>query len=340
MRLRYLPLCAVLGALLTACSPDEPLINSFDDGWRLVLSNQRGEVLVQPIPVDVDAGAVLAWSDATDSAQYILERFRDRIYLLHNSRPWIVVFDADTVRALDTIDLGGGPARSIAFANATTAYATIPSQRSVAVVDLTVNAVARSIDMPSRPMNIAANGNQLCVTLPDTNAVALLDSRTLNVERVIPTSAVPWYVGADPGSSLFCIVNLGSGKVDANPASAATVQFVDASVRTITAALEITPRSGSATQVVPTGLAVTSTQIAFVSTQFGLFRVSLRTRNRVAPTLTEKFSGIVFNDARAELIGQVSTAQGAVLVYNNSTDALLHRVQVSSPATSMVGIPR
>ncbi|MFN4907792.1 MAG: YncE family protein [Bacteroidota bacterium] len=338
MSLRYLPLCAVLGALLTSCSPDEPLINSFDDRWRLVLSNQRGEVLVQPIPAD--AGAVLAWSDGADSARYKLERFRDRIYLLHSSRPWIVVFDADTVRALDTIDLGSDPAESIAFANATTAYATIPMQRSVAVVDLTVNSVAHRIDMPGRPMNIAANGNQLCVTLPDTNAVAILDSRTRSVERVIVTAPVPWYVGADPNSSLFCIVNLGSGKVDANPASAASVQFVDASVRTISAPLEITPRSGSAAQIVPTGLAVTSTQIAFVSTQSGLFRVSLRTRNRVSPTLTERFSAIVFNDARAELIGQVSSAQGAVLVYNNSTDALLQRVPVTSPATSMVGIPR
>ncbi len=338
MSIRNLALFAVLGALLTSCSPDEPLINSFDDRWRLVLSNQRGEVLVQPIPAD--AGAVLAWSDGADSARYKLERFRDRIYLLHSSRPWIVVFDADTVRALDTIDLGSDPAQSIAFANATTAYATVPAQRSVLVIDLTVNTLARSIAMPSRPMNIAANGNQLCVTLPDTNAVAILDSRTLNVERVIPTAAVPWFVGSDPNSSLFCIVSLGSGKVDANAASAATMQFVDANVRSISAALEITPRSGSAAQVVPTGLAVTSTQIAFVSTQFGLFRVSLRTRNRVSPTLSEKFAGIVFNDARAELIGQVSAAQGAVLIYNNGTDALLQRVPVTSPATSMVGIPR
>ncbi|MBU3698444.1 MAG: hypothetical protein FGM33_00325 [Candidatus Kapabacteria bacterium] len=335
-RILWLPILAC--ALLISCSPEEPLINSFDDSWRLLVSNQRGEVLSFPVPNEGQSTVV--WSDPSDSSRNTLERFRDRVYLLHGQRPWIVVFDADTVRAIDTIDLGSAPVTSIAFANATTAFATVPTLRSLLVIDLTVNTVARSIPMPSRPMHVAVNGNQLCVTLPDTNAVAIVDTRSLDVEKVVATAPVPWFVAPDPNSAFFCIVGLGSGKVDANTPSAASVQFLDASTRNISSPLEITPRSGPASQVIPTGLVVSSTQVAFIPTQVGMFRISTRTRNRVSTTLTEKFSAITFNDARAELIGQVSTAQGAILVYNGSADALLHRLPVTSAATSMVGIVR
>ncbi|MEY3386321.1 MAG: hypothetical protein RIR53_1132 [Bacteroidota bacterium] len=325
-------------ALLSSCSPEEPLIDSFDDRWRLLISNQRGEIVSIPIPSEEQPTVV--WSDPSDSSRNTLHRFRDFVYLLHGQRPWIVVFDADTVRAIDTIDLGTEPVASIAFANATTAFATAPSQKSLLVIDLTVNAVARTIPMPSRPMFIAVNGNQLCVTMPDTNAVAIVDTRSLSLTKILSSAPVPWFVAADPNSSYFCVVGLGSGKVDANPASAATVQFVDASAQNISAPLEITPRSGPASQVIPTGLVVTTTQIAYISTQIGMFRVSTRTRSRVSSTLAEKFSTITFNDARAELIGQVSTAQGAILVYNSSADALRHRLPMASAATSMVGIVR
>lgn len=338
MSLHPLFMISLVGFLALSCSPEDPLINSFDDRWRLILSNQRGELVSVPVPAE--AQPTVIWSDPTDSARHSLHRFRDCLYLVHSSRPWIVVFDADTVRAIDTIITGTFPATSIAFANATTAYATIPDAREVAVIDLTVNELARSIPMPSRPMQIAANGNQLCVTLPDTNAVTVIDSRTLQVERVIPSADTPWYVASDPSSAMFCIVGLGAGKIDGLPASAATLQFLDATTRVLSAPLEITPRSGSATQVFPTGLTVTTSQTAIITTQLGMFRASTRTRSRVSSALSEKFSAITFNDARAEVIGQVSTPQGAILIYNNGLDALLHRITVSSPATSMVGIVR
>lgn len=338
MNTRPLALIVLMAATLFACSPEEPFINSFEDGWRLLMTNAQGSLVVTDVP-DQSATSTV-WSDAADSASFQLKRFRDRVYLLHSQRPWIVIFDADTLRAIDTIDLGSAPASSIAFANATTAFATVPSEKAVKVIDLTVGSVARTIAMPSRPMNIDANGNQLCVTLPDTNSVAIIDSRTMEVEALVATSATPWYVVADPANAVFCIVSMGAGKVTPGPASAATIQFLTTTTRAISTPLELTTRGTTAAQLVPTGLAVTSTQLAFVSSASGLMRISTRSRNRVTTVQPDNITAMSYNEARAEIIAQLGGSRSGIAVYNVNGDARKSTVNVASPATSALGIAR
>lgn len=329
------PLVTALALVLLSCSPEEPFVNSFTDSWRLLRTDRQGAVSVVDVP-DQQAGSSV-WSDPTDSATHVLRRFRDQVFLLHSKRPWIVVFDADTLRAVDTITLSSDPGVSIAFANATTAYVTVPTQNTVDVVDLTVNRVARSITMPSRPMNIDANGNQLCVTLPDSNAIAIIDSRTLEVEAVLTTAAVPWFVTSDPSSAQFCIVSMGQGKVTAGAPTAATMQFLNATTRTLTTPLELTPRGSTAVKTIPTGLVISATQQAFVASNVALMRVSTRTRNRVTTMQPESISALSYNDARAELVAQL-TSSSAVAVYNANGDARTQLIPLATPSTSAIGI--
>ncbi|MFM8772121.1 MAG: YncE family protein [Candidatus Kapaibacterium sp.] len=338
MNTRPLALIVLMAATLFACSPEELFIDSFDDGWRLLMTNTQGSLVVTDVPDQ--RATTTVWSDAADSASYQLKRFRDRVYLLHSQRPWIVIFDADTLRAVDTIDLGSAPASSIAFANATTAFATIPSEKSVKVIDLTVGSVARTITLPSRPMNIDANGNQLCVTLPDTNSVAIIDSRTMDVEALVATSAVPWYVAADPANAVFCIVSIGAGKVTPGAATAATIQFLTATTRAISAPLDLTTRGSTATQLRPTGLIVTSTQLAFVSSANGLMRIGTRSRNRVTTMQPDNIVALSYNDARAEILAQLGGTRSVVAIYNVNGDARTASISVASPATSALGIAR
>ena len=338
MNTRPFALIILMAAILFACNPEEPFIDSFDDGWRLLMTNAQGSLVVTDVPDQ--SATTTVWSDASDTASHQLKRFRDRVYLLHSQRPWIVIFDADTLRAVDTIDLGTAPASSLAFANATTAFATIPSERAVKVIDLTVGSVARTITMPSRPMNIDANGNQLCVTLPDTNSVAIIDSRTMDVEALVATSAVPWYVAADPANAVFCIVSMGAGKVTSGQASAATIQFLTATTRAISTPLELTPRGSSAILVRPTGLIVTSTQLAFVSSTNGLMRIGTRSRNRVTTMQPDNITALAYNEARAEILAQLGGSRSALAVYNVNGDARTATVNVTSPATSAIGIAR
>lgn len=335
MKTRLFPLISAIAIVLFSCTPEEPFIDSFDDRWRLVTSDRLGSVLVVDVP-DQES-RVTVWSDSTDSANHVLRRFRDQVFLLHSTRPWIVVLDADTLRAIDTIALSSDPGASIAFANATTAFVTVPSKGVVDVVDLTVNSVARTITMPSRPMNIDANGNQLCVTLPDSNAVAIIDSRTLKVEAVLPTAFVPWFVASDPSSAQFCIVSVGQGKITPGTPTSATIQFLNATTRTLTTPLDLTPRGSTAIKVIPTGLVISATQQAFVASNVALLRISTRTRNRVTTMQPEGMSALTYNDARAELVAQLS-ASSSVAVYNANGDARTQLIPMTAPTTSAIGI--
>ncbi len=335
MKSRLTLLISAIALVVAGCSPEEPFIDSFNDTWRLLTADRQGAVSVIDVPDQLAGGAV--WTDPTDSAAHVMRRFRDKIFLLHSKRPWIVVFDADTLRTLDTIALSAEPGASIAFANATTAYVTIPSRNLIDVVDLTVNRVARSINMTSRPMNIDANGNQLCVTLPDSNAVAIIDSRTLEVEAIIATAAVPWFVTSDPTSAQFCIVSMGQGKVTPGAQTAATMQFLNATTRTITAPLELIPRGSTAIKTTPSGLVVSATQQAFVASNVALLRVSTRTRNRVTTVQPESMTWLSYNEARAELLAQLASSS-AVAVYNANGDARTQLVPLPAPTTSAIGI--
>jgi YVTN family beta-propeller protein len=335
MKTRLAPLISAIALVLLSCTPEEPFIDSFDDTWRLLSVDRQGAVSVVDVP-DQQAGNSV-WSDPTDSAAHVLRRFRDQVFLLHSKRPWIVVFDADTLRALDTITLSSDPGVSIAFANATTAYVTVPTKNLIDVVDLTVNRVARTITMPSRPMSIDANGNQLCVTLPDSNAVAIIDSRTVKVESVITTSAVPWFVASDPTSAQFCIVSMGQGKVNPGTQTAATMQFLNATTRALTTPLELTPRGTTAIKTIPTGLVISATQQAFVSSNVALMRVSTRTRNRVTTMQPEGMAALSYNEARAELVAQL-TSTSAVAVYTANGDARTQLIPLAAPSTSAIGI--
>jgi hypothetical protein len=332
-----LQLVALAAVIIVSCSPEEPLIGSVDDQWQLVVSDTSGTISTYALPSP--SGPSRIWSDRTDSALFELRRFRDRLYVLHSERPWIVVFDADTVRVLDTIELDA-PARTIAFANATTAFVTLPTEQRVDVIDLTVGVVARRIAMPSRPIGIDANGNQLCVTMPDSNAVAIIDSRTLAVESVVGTAPVPWLVASDPSSSSFCIVSLGNGKIDNGTRSSATMQFLNASTRTVNQPLELSPRGGSAQSVVPTGLVVTDNQLAFVTCNSGLLRVSTRTRNRVTTVQTESLSALSFDSPRDLIYAQQDSPTGGIVVYGNNGDVRRQVVPINARSTSIVGVLR
>lgn len=335
MKTRLFPLITAIAIVAFSCTPEEPFIDSFNDRWRLVTSDRLGSVLVVDVPDQESVGTV--WSDPTDSATHVLRRFRDQVFLVHSKRPWIIVFDADTLRAVDTIALSSDPGASIAFANATTAFVTVPTKNQIEVVDLTVNRVAGSITLPSRPMNIDANGNQLCVTLPDSNAIAVIDSRSLKVEAVITTAAVPWFVASDPSSAQFCIVSIGQGKVTPGTQTAATIQFLNATTRALTSPLELTTRGSTAAKLIPTGLAISATQQAFVASNVALLRVSTRARNRVTTMQPEGMSALTYNDARAELVAQLA-ASSAVAVYNANGDARTQLIPMTAPTTSAIGI--
>lgn len=304
-------------SLLTGCSPDEPLISSYQDEWRLLVAGPNGLATYTMPAGELANGNV--WSgplgDAYPASE--LSRFRDEIYVLHRSQPWIIVISESTLLATDTIDLGtNGPATDIAFANATTAYVTLAATRSVGIVDITTNSLVRTIDLGTRPAGIAATGNQICVALVDANEIAVIDSRTNVVEARLGVDRAPVYVEADDLNSIFCIVCLGAGKIDEEVQSIPTIVFMTAGNRTIVKKMDVSGRATDASLQFPRGLVVTANEMAFVPVQNGLVRVNTRTRSKTTVIQFESYDHIGYNPARAELLVQ-RTLNGVT-----TTDAL------------------
>ncbi|MBC8125250.1 MAG: hypothetical protein H7X70_05910, partial [Candidatus Kapabacteria bacterium] len=286
------PLLAVFLSvlILTGCAPDEPTITTFVDEWRLLSAGPSGLTTIT-MPTGIVANPSV-WTGPDGSVFPVskIKRFREDVYALHSTLPWIIIFDATTLAPKDTIDLGvNGAAFDITFANATTAYVSFPSTNAVGIIDLTVGIVVSTIDVGTRTAGITSAGNQVCVALTSANEIAIIDTRTNLVETRLQTDPAPVFVDADGLNAVFCIVCLGSGKLDTEVQTAPTIVFVSATSRTILKKMDISGRPTNASLQLPRGLIVTASEYAFVPVQNGLVRINTRTRNKTTVIQFESY---------------------------------------------------
>jgi DNA-binding beta-propeller fold protein YncE len=296
-------LAIVASALvLSSCSPDTPLINSFQDSYRIVVAGPTGlQTYAMPAGTLIDAEK---WSPATKDLYpvHAIKEFRSSLYLVCRA-PMIVLLDRETLAATDTIDLSAyGSPSDIAFANATTAYVAVAGLNQIVVVDLTVPAPVQVIDVGGIPVSITAIGNQICVALQNTAEAVIIDSRTNAVEKriTLPTAA-PTFVEGDGSNSMFCVVCLGAGKLpdDERDPTTPTLTFIDARTRNAVATIDLTNRSNEGPSQIPKGIIVNASEYAFVPVQTALLSMSTRSRNRAVAAQFDPYGGIAYNAARA-----------------------------------------
>lgn len=324
------------------CSPEEPIINTFVDEWRLVAARGQTEITSTVVPNGESSSINPSGVDLGSSPSMI--QFRNSIYIFTPNRPWIIVYDVEKLIYTDTIFTFGqlDGVTDMCFANATTAYAVSPLNNCIGIIDLTASKVAAVITMPGSPQQIACLGNQIVATIPDSNSVVVIDSRTNGIEDRIQVGQRPWYVREDAVANVFCIVSLGQGKVDQLDPTTPTISFLSPTTREILKTLDLTVKASEGPKQLPRGLAVSATQNAFVPVQSGLLRVSTRTRSRVSSVQSDSFDVISYNDARAELICQRATGGGTpqVIVFNEDASEKKHTLTAKFRATSLLGVPR
>lgn len=292
--------------LLSSCSPEEPLINSFNGKWRLLLSGPTG---LYTISMPDQTVLNQTWKPTTDLGVYPvqqLRQYRNDIYVLTKSES-ITVLNRETLTAVAEISLSGyGHAADIAFANATTAYVSLPDSMAVGVIDLTVFQIVRTISVGDSTAGIAALGNQICVALPHQNKVAIIDSRTNTVEaRLDIPSDVPSLVEGDPLNNVFCVVSLGKGKTPASQGEDPTVpslSTINVSTRTITATVALTSRDSEGPLQIASSLSVNSSGYCYVPVQNGLLQIQTRTPRRAAAVQFESYTMCSYDAARALLM--------------------------------------
>lgn len=336
--------CVLLLAvmMLWSCSPEEPLINSFVDEWRLVSTAGNTDLQTTLVPAGVITSTNPNNVDFGTSPSMV--RFRNSIYIFSNNRPWIVVFDAETLISTDTIFTFGqmDGITDLCFANATTAYAISPANECIGVIDLTASAVASKIKTPGAARQIACLGNQLAATIPDSNSVIILDTRTNSIVDRIQIPQTPWFIRDDAVANVFCVVSLGNGKVNGEPPTTPTISFISPATREVLKTLDLTIKASEGPKQVPRGLVISSSQQAYVPVQSGLLRVSTRTRSRVTSAVADSFDVVSYNDARAEIICQ-RAADGQTpdfVVFNEDASEKKFIIRQNRRATAMLGVPK
>ncbi|MBU3742875.1 MAG: hypothetical protein FGM24_11445, partial [Candidatus Kapabacteria bacterium] len=331
-------LLAVVIVALAGCSPEEPVINSFDDSWRMLVADSNSALTLLDMPSgDVVTTDLL--SAGSDPALLCagLSRFRDDVFVLHTGSSSITVLTADSLQRKARIETGAaGPASSMAFANATTAFATHPGSDVLSVIDLTTYTVADTLPLPGRPVAVAVVGNIGCVALQASSEIVFFDTRSFALSKPIQVATAPTYIQGDAVNDAFVIVSLGAGKVDAQAPTVPVISFASIASRSVVASVDLTPRAGQGADRVPLGLAITDEGSAYVVMRDVVLRVPLRSRSR-ATTVTEgTFAGIATIPTRAE-IALSSTSDSGIEIYDVFMET--KRLQVALPSAGRIMLP-
>lgn len=296
----------VLIASITSCTQDMPLINSFNDTYRLMFAGVQPTVAISAMPENtvVDGDVYRTLTGATQTSPYVrMAQYRDEIYCLAKDSARIDVLSrrADTLKKV--IDLSAyGPASDICFVNATTAYATQADSNVVLVIDLTTYKAVATIAVGKHPVGIAAVGNQICVAEQGANTVSIIDSRTNAVVATLPVAPAPTYVGSDPELDLGVVVCLGAGKIDADAKTTPKMSFINVVKKQVVNSVDLTNRASDGPMQMPGGLVVTATGSALVPCQQGLLRVLTSSRTKVSLLQFDPYTRIGYNVARAEVL--------------------------------------
>lgn len=337
---KYSTILAVLYCLvsITGCKPEEPLITSYDGKWRLLVSGSNG---LYTISMPGGSGATNVWRPSTPTDPYpvtMVREYRDRLYVVLRTAE-IAVLNRTDFTVVGSISLPS-PAAGIAFANATTAYISVPLERAVLVTDLTVLSTVRSIDVGSAPADIACAGNQLCVLTPEKVECKIIDSRTNNVEATIslPTEA-PIYVGADGLSGVFCVVMKGAGKdsVSGIPPTAPTLSSIDIVTRKITATVTLSARDSEAKNQIPRGIAINSNGFCYIPVQNGLLQAATRNPKRAAAVQFDQYHGAWYDGARATILC-VQPDGRTITVFDEYAENIVGNTVLADSANWLLGM--
>jgi len=332
---------AAIGLTMAACTPDEPLINSFNDNYRVLFAATEPALAVSLMPgaTVVDADLYRTLTGVSQTNPYVrMVQYRNEIFCLQRDGSTIDVLSQRADTLLRTIDCAPyGRMTDICFVNATTAYAAHPDSNVVSVIDLTVNRAVTSIAVGKTPIGICSVGNQVCVANQADNTVTIIDSRTNMRTATLNVPAAPTYMGGDAERDQCVVVCLGEGKVDALPKTTPKMSFVNVVKKQVTNTLDVTNRPADGPNLLPGGLAVTATGSALVPCQQGLFRVLTSTRNKVSLIQFDPFTRIGYNAARAEILC-VGADGVAVTIFDEYGDVTKASLTAPAAVRALIGL--
>ena len=258
---------------LLSCKKEEKLIDNIKDNWYLLVATSGTESGLKP--VFMPDGVIQNDVYFANNGKYLpanvekIAEFRGYLYLFMPSVYKIEVISKSTFKHIATLDFssGGKVPSDICFPNATDAYICHGNDTTVSLVDITDSTkfiVARTITVGKNPVAITSSGNQIFVANQKDNTVSLIDSRTHKVESTINVAPVPTFLDVSSDGKKVVLVSIGDGKLQTGNKTSAVVTIIDALTHTISTTKDLNTSTSNATDLQPTGLAVSNYDLAFI----------------------------------------------------------------------------
>lgn len=176
--------------ILFSCS-DEKLITEISPNKHILVAIHKGNTskltrLTFPDGQIIDDDVFLKANNKPITSNKItyLATYLQNIYVIIPDDYKIMVLDRTTFKLIAEYNFEAEKLlpRKIVFANATEGYLIFDNTNFVYLIDTYYNKIARKIELEGNPSDILAVGNQVYITLPLQNILAILDTRTHKVE--------------------------------------------------------------------------------------------------------------------------------------------------------------
>ena len=320
--------------LLASCAPEENIVTPEQDSWTLFSVPVNENVLYSERVSGTERSSKtkLYTAETQISKVYI---YRDQLFALLPNANKIAILQRSSNEIRHIIDFSKDSKKPIAmtFGNATTAYIIFEGDSIVQLYDLLNKQIASTIKVGAYTVDIISGmgdrQNQIFVANLGSNTISHIDTRTNRVEKEYAVLTAPKFLSNDPTGKKIVYVSEGGGKTIAtSPKSTAGIGFIDIDRKLLLAQMNISTKDVDSIDAIPRGLAVTTSEWAFVPFSNGLVRVDTREYKNYMTISRKVYSGITYNERRREVI---ANADEGLYILNGNTGVVQRVLQNTSP---------
>jgi hypothetical protein len=292
-----------------ACSTDDPVYDHSDNSWNIgVIGGDNQNVLYlinQPTgAISVDDIYFKANNDRINTKINSVQAYGNKLYVFCKNDYKIIVLNRSSYAKEFVFDFSADKLmpKKLAFINASSGILIFESAKFAKVIDLYNNSVAKTIDLPDYSGDIAFAGNYVYISNPTINKVSFISSKTYEYKGEIQTSDVPYYLAATNISNNIVLVGLGHGRIDNATPTESKVSIINTSNNSISYSAEVKYSVVDSKSHIVNGIAISSKDMAFISTSNGLFLLNTKYPNGTSLIKKDKFEGVVYNSYKDILV--------------------------------------
>ena len=263
--------------------------------------------------------------------------FRDKIYMLEPVAQKIEVLDASDYKVLATWDFseqGLSPIKIAFHPGATSAYVIGENSDQLYVIDLTVNEIAKTIQLPTPASDIETSGSQIYIAIPTKNIITIIDSRNLQIAAELQTAQSPELLAISSDASSLNVVCSGVYPEAGKPKINAMLQVFNLKTlakiedKTISIANKI-----AAKDFYPTSIAVASNNNIYISTENYVLAIRASANYYSNYYSVKDVIQCIYSESFEQLIYTTPTQ---VIIPNNENGQIEHTIDLGKTIDALV----